>query len=41
MKVRAEKPKREAEPDAWMCLVLQSMPAEELRRELASGSLGK
>lgn len=39
MKVRAEKPTRLAEPDAWMRLVLQSMPAEELRRELASGSL--
>lgn len=39
MKVRADKPKREAEPDAWMRLVLQGMPAEELRRELASGNL--
>lgn len=27
------------EPDAWMRLVLQSMPAAELRRELASGKL--
>lgn len=26
-------------PDAWMQLVLASMGAEELRREIASGSL--
>lgn len=27
------------QPDAWMRLVLSSMPAEELRKEIASGRL--
>ncbi len=28
---------KQAEPDAWMRLVLQSMPAAELRREIEAG----
>lgn len=28
---------KEAKPDAWMALVLSSMSAEELRREIAAG----
>jgi hypothetical protein len=32
---QAEERRRQAEPDAWLKLVLQSMSADELRRELA------
>jgi hypothetical protein len=34
--VRAAKAQKPGEPDAWMRLVLSSMPAEELRREIAA-----